>query len=57
LKLTDKACFWQGLKLDKKPLVSKSGGFAHSILWIYMGLSTEALGGRVEVVVLAGLAA
>jgi hypothetical protein len=52
-----KACFWQGSKLDKKAAVAKLAGFAHSILWICMGLSTDALAGRVEVVVSAGLAA
>jgi hypothetical protein len=37
--------------------VFKSAGFAHSILWIFMGLSTEVLAGRVEGVVLARLLA
>lgn len=41
LKLLDKACVWRGSKLDKKSAVAKSHGFAHSILWICMGLSTE----------------
>jgi hypothetical protein len=49
-----KACFWQGLKLDKKTSVAKLGGFAHSILWICMGLSTDGVAGRIEAVVSAG---
>jgi hypothetical protein len=57
LKLLNKACVWQGRLLDKKTAVSKSDGFAHSILWIFMGLSTEALVGSVEVVVWARLLA
>jgi hypothetical protein len=40
-KLLNKACVWRGPKLDKKTAVAKSRGFAHSILWIFMGLSTE----------------
>jgi hypothetical protein len=49
-----KPCVWQGPKLDKKPAVAKLAAFAHSILWICMGLSTDGLAGRVEVVVWAG---
>jgi hypothetical protein len=39
--------------------VSKYRGFAHSILWIFMGLSTltEVLAGRVDAATLVGLPA
>jgi hypothetical protein len=49
-----KTCVWQGPKLDKKAAVADLAGFAHSILWICMGLSTDGSVGRVEVAVSDG---
>jgi hypothetical protein len=40
-KRTHKACFQPGPKLDKKPLSFNLLTFAHSLLWICMGLSTS----------------
>lgn len=38
-----KACFWTGAKLDKKSASALRGSSAHSILWIFIGLSTDAV--------------
>jgi hypothetical protein len=39
----DKACVRRGPKLDKKERSRVRAGFAHSFLWICMGLSTHAV--------------
>jgi len=56
LKGRDKACFWTGAKLDNKSAVIKSGGFAHSILWICSGLSTALDGWMAGSIVSAAFA-
>jgi len=56
LKGRDKACFWTGAKLDNKSAVIKSGGFAHSILWICSGLSTALDGWTAGSIVSAAFA-
>jgi len=37
----NKPCFWMGAKLDKKSACAQRGSSAHSILWIFIGLSTD----------------
>jgi len=40
-KALNKPCFWMGAKLDKKSACVQPGSSAHSILWIFIGLSTD----------------
>lgn len=40
----NKPCFWTGAKLDKKSACVQRGSSAHSILWIFIGLSTDSGG-------------
>jgi hypothetical protein len=39
-----KPCFWTGAKLDKKSAFRLRDSSAHSLLWIFIGLSTEGVG-------------